>query len=96
MPNTIDDETINYVSVLAKLELSGEERETAKRDMGRMLDYIDQLNGLDTSGAEPMSHVLPMRNVFREDEVTNEDGSGDTLRNAPEKRDGMFVVPRTL
>lgn len=49
-----------------KLELSDEEKETAKKDMGRMLDYIDKLNELDTSGVEPMSHVFPMNNVFRE------------------------------
>ena len=46
MGNKISDETIEYVSILAKLELSVEEKEQAKKDMGRMLDYIDQLNEL--------------------------------------------------
>lgn len=96
MTNIIDDATIEYVSILAKLELTGEERETAKKDMGRMLGYIGRLNGLDTSGVEPVSHVLPVQNVFREDIVTNGDGSADTLRNAPEQKDGMFAVPRTF
>ena len=44
MANIISDETIEYVGILAKLELSDEEKETAKKDMGRMLDYIDMLN----------------------------------------------------
>ncbi|MGN0401867.1 MAG: Asp-tRNA(Asn)/Glu-tRNA(Gln) amidotransferase subunit GatC [Acetatifactor sp.] len=96
MANIITDETIEYVGILAKLELSGEEKEAAKRDMGRMLDYIDKLNELDTSGVEPMSHVFPVQNVFREDVVTNDDGSEETLRNAPEQKDNMFVVPRTF
>ena len=96
MANIIDDETIEYVGILAKLELSGEERESAKKDMGRMLDYIDKLNELDTSGVEPMSHVFPVQNVFREDVVTNGDESEKTLRNAPEEKDNMFVVPRTF
>lgn len=96
MVNIITDETIEYVGILAKLELSGEEKEAAKRDMGRMLDYIDKLNELDTSGVEPMSHVFPVQNVFREDVVTNDDGSEETLRNAPEQKDNMFVVPRTF
>ena len=96
MPNIITDETIEYVGILAKLELDREEREQAKKDMGRMLDYIDKLNELDTSGVEPMSHVFPVQNVFREDEVTNGDGSEDTLRNAPEEKDSMFVVPKTF
>ena len=73
MANIIDDETIEYVGILAKLELSGEEKEQAKADMGRMLDYIDKLNELDTEGVEPMSHLFPVTNVFREDEVTNTD-----------------------
>lgn len=96
MANIITDETIEYVGILAKLDLTDEEREDAKRDMGRMLDYFDKLNELDTSGVEPMSHAFPLQNVFREDVVTNGDGSGRTLRNAPEEKDDMFVVPRTF
>ncbi len=96
MANIIDDATIEYVGILAKLELSDREKEAAKKDMGRMLDYIDQLNELDTSGVEPMSHVLPRRNVFREDIVTNGDGSADALANAPEQKDDMYVVPKTF
>lgn len=56
MANVISDETIEYVGILAKLELSEDEKEQAKKDMGSMLDYIDKLNELDTSGVEPMSH----------------------------------------
>lgn len=96
MANIIDDETIEYVGILAKLELSVEEREQAKKDMGRMLDYIDKLGELDTTDVEPMSHIFPLQNVFREDEVTNGDESEKTLRNAPEQKDNMFVVPQTF
>ena len=69
MANIISDETIEYVGILAKLELSEEEKENAKKDMGEMLDYIDKLNEFDTTGIEPMSHVFPVHNVFREDVV---------------------------
>lgn len=48
--------------------------------MEEMLNYIDKLNELDTTGVEPMSHVFPVNNVFREDVVTNGDGSKETLR----------------
>lgn len=96
MANLISDETIEYVGILAKLELSQEERETAKRDMGRMLDYIDKLNELDTSGVEPMSHVFSMNNVFREDVVTNGDQRSRILKNAPEQKEGAFKVPKTV
>lgn len=96
MANIISDETIEYVGILAKLELSEEEKERAKKDMANMLDYIDTLNELDTSGVEPMSHVFPVNNVFREDVVTNEDDRDEILANAPEAKDGAFVVPKTF
>lgn len=96
MANKISDETIEYAGILAKLELSAEEKEAAKKDMGRMLDYIDLLNQLDTEGVEPMSHVFSVQNVFREDVVTNGDDREAILANAPEKQDGAFVVPRTV
>ncbi|MDR3759703.1 MULTISPECIES: Asp-tRNA(Asn)/Glu-tRNA(Gln) amidotransferase subunit GatC [Enterocloster] len=96
MANRVDDATIEYVGILAKLELSREERQAAKRDMSRMLDYVDKLNELDTEGVEPMSHLFPVHNVFREDEVTNTDSREQILANAPEQKDGAFKVPRTI
>ncbi|MBO5208889.1 MAG: Asp-tRNA(Asn)/Glu-tRNA(Gln) amidotransferase subunit GatC [Lachnospiraceae bacterium] len=96
MANIISDETIEYVGILAKLELSDEQKEQAKKDMGRMLDYIDKLGELDTEGVEPMSHVFPVQNVFREDVITNSDTREELLVNAPEEKDGMFMVPRTF
>ena len=96
MANIISDETIEYVGILSKLELSEEEKEQAKKDMGSMLDYIDKLNELDTTGIEPMSHVFPVQNVFREDVVTNCEESEKTLKNAPGEKDNMFMVPRTF
>lgn len=96
MANIISDETIEYVGILAKLELSDEEKEQAKKDMANMLDYIDTLNELGTSGVEPMSHVFPVNNVFREDVVTNGDDREEILANAPEAKEGAFVVPKTF
>lgn len=96
MANHISDETIEYVGILAKLELSGEEKEQAKKDMESMLDYVDKLNELDTDGVEPMSHVFPVNNVFREDIVTNGDDREEILKNAPERKEGAFVVPKTV
>ena len=96
MANVISDETIEYVGILAKLELSDEEKEAAKKDMGRMLDYIDKLSELDTTGVEPMSHLFPDQFDIREDVVTNVDESDQTLANAPGENDNMFVVPRTF
>ena len=96
MANIISDETIEYVGILAKLELDDEAKESAKADMGKMLDYIDKLSELDTSNVEPMSHVFDLENVFREDVVTNGDTREELLSNAPEEKDGQFAVPRTF
>ena len=77
MANMITDETIDYVGILAKLELSPGEREQAKKDMAEMLDYIDLLGGLDTGDVEPMSHVFPVRNVFLEDIPSDKENRED-------------------
>lgn len=96
MANKISDETIEYVGILAKLELSEAEKEAAKSDMEKMLDYIDTLNELDTTQVEPMSHVFPVNNVFREDVVTNGDNMEKTLANAPLRSGDSFKVPKTI
>lgn len=96
MASIITDETIEYVGILAKLKLSEEEKAQAKDDMQKMLDYIDKLDQLDTTGVEPMSHVFPVHNVFREDVVTNSDDREAMLANAPEEKDGQYQVPKTV
>ena len=96
MAKQIDDETMENVCILAKLSLTEEEKEKAKKDMQEMLDYVDKLDELDTSGVEPMSHVFPVNNVFREDVVTNENQREAMLSNAPEQKDGCYKVPRTF
>ena len=73
MAKIIDDETMENVCILAKLSLSEEEKEKAKAEMQKMLDYVEKLDELDTSEVEPMSHIFQDENVFREDVVTNGD-----------------------
>ncbi len=96
MADRITDETLKYVGILAKLELAEDEKAQAKRDMERMLDYIDQLKELDTGQTEPLSHAFATENVFREDVVVHTDGHEDALWNAPEKKGRCFTVPKTI
>ena len=96
MAEQLDRETMENVALLSKLMLSEEEMEKAKEEMQRMLDYVDKLNTLDTEGVDPVTHLLADGNVFREDVVENGDDRENILANAPEKRDGAFVVPRTV
>ena len=96
MSNVINDETIEYVGILAKLSLSYEEKEKAKNDMAEMLNYFDKMGELDTSKVEPMTHIFGVSNVMREDEVTNGDGRTNTLKNAPQSNGEAFIVPKTV
>lgn len=92
----ISNDVIEEVEILAKLQLTSEEKVKAGQDMEEMIDYFDKMNELDTDGIEPMTHIFNMGNVMREDEVTNGDGSDSTLKNAPERQDRAFVVPKTV
>lgn len=96
MAERITDETIEYVAILSKLELSDKEKEQAKKDMTDILNYMDKLNELDTEGVEPLSHTFSVHNVFREDIVGNTDEREKILANAPAKKDGSFQVPKTV
>ena len=92
----ITTEMVDYISVLSRLKLPQEEKEQMTGELERIIGYMDTLNALDTGGVEPMSHVFPVNNVFREDVVTNGDGSQATLANAPVQKDGGFKVPKTI
>jgi aspartyl-tRNA(Asn)/glutamyl-tRNA(Gln) amidotransferase subunit C len=87
---------VRYVADLARLELSPEEVELFTGDMNRILDYMDQLSELDTGGVEPTSHVLSLKNVFREDVVVESLPVDEVLANAPRREKGHFVVPKII
>ena len=96
MAKIIDDETMEKVCNLAKLFLLEEEKEKAKEDMQKMLDYVEKLDELDTEGVEPLSHIFGDQNVFREDVVTNGDNKEAMLANAPKAKEGQYQVPKTI
>ena len=96
MAKQIDDETMENVCILAKLSLTEQEKEKAKKDMQEMLDYVEKLDELDTEGVEPMSHIFGGQNVFREDVVTNGDNREAMLKNAPKSKEGQYQVPKTI
>lgn len=92
----ITPELAKYAAALARLRLNEEECGEAQRDLARILDYVDTLRELDTGGVEPMSHALPIQNVFREDAPTPSLSREDVLKNAPGTKDGCFLVPQTF
>lgn len=96
MANIIDNETMENVCILAKLSLSEEEKEKARADMQKMLDYVEKLDELDTENVEPLSHIFGDSNVFREDVVTNGDDKEAMLANAPKAKEWQYQVPKTI
>ena len=96
MAEMITDKTMDEIEILAKLHLTDEEKEKSRNDLQQMLDYVDMLNKLDTSDVEPLTHIFPIKNVFREDVVVNGDDRENMLKNAPEQKDGCYKVPKTF
>ena len=85
-----------HVAELARLSLGPEEIEVFTRQLNDILAYVSKLQELDTAGVEPLAHVIPMFNVFREDVVKEGLARETALENAPAREEGTFVVPRII
>src|SRR5918995_4186867 len=96
MPMTIDRAAVDHVARLARLDLSGEERDRMQVELGAILDHAEKIQALDLDGIEPTSHAIPLRNVMRPDEVMPSLSQGDALANAPVTEDGRLRVPKII
>ncbi|MBB6731848.1 Asp-tRNA(Asn)/Glu-tRNA(Gln) amidotransferase subunit GatC [Cohnella zeiphila] len=94
MSITVKD--VEHVANLARLELAEAEKERLAVELNAILKYAEKLNELDTEGVEPTSHVLPLYNVMREDEVRESLPLDKVMANAPEEEDGHIKVPAVL
>jgi aspartyl-tRNA(Asn)/glutamyl-tRNA(Gln) amidotransferase subunit C len=94
MSVTIKD--VEHVASLAKLSFSDEEKQRLASQLNKILEYMEQLNQLDTSNAEPFSHVIEFGNVFREDELKPTLTQEEALQNAPAKTEKFFRVPKVI
>ncbi len=92
----IDEKEVQHVARLARLRLSAEELKRFSSQLSKILDYINQLDEVDTSSVESMSHPLDLTNVFRADEVKPSLGRDEAMGGAPQQRDGFFLVPPVL
>ena len=89
-------EDVRGVAALARLRFSLEEEQRLTGELNRILQYMDKLNELDTEGVEPTSHVLPMANAFRQDEVDASSSVAEILAAAPQLQESHFKVPRII
>ena len=92
----ITRETIEHVAGLARLNLTEQEKEKLTSEMGNIISYVDKLNELDTSNVAPTAHVIPIKNVFREDKVEESYDREKILANAASHEEGCFKVPKVV
>ena len=92
----ITTEMAAHIAALSRLKLSEEEAGRMAGELEQILSYMDVLDGLDTSGAEPMSHIVPLKNVLREDEVVDFGRHAELMSNAPAHDESAFLVPKTV
>lgn len=87
---------VEHIALLARLSLTEEERERFGSQLSSILSYVGKLNEIDTSGIEPASHVLEMKNTMREDELRSSLPVDDALMNAPDRSGNFYRVPKII
>ncbi len=93
---TIDEETVDKIAHLARLELNGDEKQVMIKDMNKILDFMAKLNEIDTSGIEPLVYMTNEVNVLRDDVVKQEITHQEALQNAPKHDDDYFLVAKVI
>ena len=92
----ITTELVDYISELSRLELEAGEKQAMTVQLEQIVAYMDVLNQLDTTGVEPLSHVFPLKNVFREDEVAPSQARAELLAGSPAPDGEAFLVPKAV
>jgi aspartyl-tRNA(Asn)/glutamyl-tRNA(Gln) amidotransferase subunit C len=87
---------VEHVALLARLELTHEEKIKLTEDLNVILEHFVRLQELDTTGVEPTSHAIPMQTILRTDQVRPSLPRDVVLAEAPDAREGYFVVPRVV
>ncbi len=94
--STIDDATVDRIAGLARLEFDVASRAEIKADLDRVLEFVEQLNEVDTDGVEPLIYVNDEADTLREDEVNYMIPQKEALKNAPQKDSDYIKVPKVL
>lgn len=92
----ITKDEVKKVANLARLSLTENEIQSLQDDMSSILDFISQINEVETSNIEPTAHVLDIKNVFREDKTEKSLDREKIMELAPEKSNGFIVVPKVI
>jgi aspartyl-tRNA(Asn)/glutamyl-tRNA(Gln) amidotransferase subunit C len=92
----VNDALIDKLSHLARLKFDANEKEEIKKDLRKMIAFVEKLNELDTTGVEPLLHMSTETNVLREDEVKGSISREEALKNAPQHDEQFFTVPKVI
>jgi aspartyl-tRNA synthetase len=92
----ISPDHVRHIAKLARLKLSDPEVLLYQKDLNSILEYVETLRELDAENVRPMSHVMPMKNVWREDKPGKAGKPEEILSNAPEREKDFFKVPKIL
>ncbi len=87
---------VEHVAMLARISLNQSEKEQFALELGLVLNYADRLKSLQTDNIQPLDHILPVSNVFREDVVIGSPDREDMFANAPMAEDGQYRVPKII
>ncbi|MBF0457931.1 MAG: Asp-tRNA(Asn)/Glu-tRNA(Gln) amidotransferase subunit GatC [Nitrospirae bacterium] len=96
MSDKITDKDAAHIAALSRLKLSGEETMMFRKQLSDILLYIEKLNELDTKDIAPTSHILPMKNVYREDHTEQPLDREAALSNAPDKTERFYKVAKII
>ena len=92
----VNDALVDKLANLARLHFKDEEKAAIKKDLQRMIEFVEKLNELDTTGVEPLLHMSEQVNILREDEVKGSISRAEALLNAPLHDDVFFKVPKVI
>jgi aspartyl-tRNA(Asn)/glutamyl-tRNA(Gln) amidotransferase subunit C len=92
----LDEQTVRHVAELARLHISDAEAELYARQLSKILDYVEQLNSVNTDGVPPTAHAGELSNVFRQDAEGRPWPPNRALSNAPKRHGDYFEVPKVL
>ncbi|SRR5665213_2694866 len=92
----VNDELVDKLANLARLEFNDQEKEEIKNDLQQMIAFIEKLNELDTTGVDPLLHMTENINILREDEVGGMISREDAFKNAPLYDNQFFKVPKVI
>jgi aspartyl-tRNA(Asn)/glutamyl-tRNA(Gln) amidotransferase subunit C len=92
----VDAAAVRRIARLARIRVTDEEAKALEQEISGILDWVKQLDEVDTSGVEPMTSVIPMLLKQRPDVVTDGGIADDVVANAPAREDHFFVVPKVV